>query len=81
VVQDLPERHHHHQDLRALAAKLGRVEKIDLPDAEALHTNDGSIVLRRDTKVMLVDVASSRHVRQPAQPARATPPPDHEGRC
>ncbi len=32
------------------------MEKIDLPDAEAYTTNDGSIVLRRDTKVMLVDV-------------------------
>jgi hypothetical protein len=57
VVQDLPNDITTARTYETLAAKLGRVEKIDLPDAEAFTTNDGSIVLRRDTKVMLVDVA------------------------
>jgi len=56
VVQDLPNDITTTRTYEALAGKLGRVEKIDLPDAEAYTTNDGSIVLRRDTKVMLVDV-------------------------
>jgi hypothetical protein len=56
VVQDLPNDITTARTYEALAGKLGRVDKIDLPDAEAYTTNDGSIVLRRDTKVMLVDV-------------------------
>jgi hypothetical protein len=56
VVQDLPNDITTTRTYEALAGKLGRTEKIDLPDAEAYTTNDGSIVLRRDTKVMLVDV-------------------------
>ena len=56
VVQDLPNDITTTRTYEAHAGKLGRVEKIDLPDAEAYTTNDGSIVLRRDTKVMLVDV-------------------------
>ena len=31
------------------AGKRGRVDRIDLPDAHAISTNDGSVVLRRDT--------------------------------
>ena len=54
--EDLPNDITTTRTYEALAGKLGRVEKIDLPDAEAYTTNDGSIVLRRDTKVMLVDV-------------------------
>jgi hypothetical protein len=56
VVEDLPNDITTTRTYEALAAKLGRVEKIDLPDAEAFSTTDGSIVLRRDFKVMLVDV-------------------------
>jgi len=56
VVQDLPNDLTTARTYEALAGKLGKVDRIDLPDAEAFTTNDGSIVLRRDTKVMLVDV-------------------------
>ena len=38
------------------APQVGPAVVTALPDAEAYTTNDGSIVLRRDTKVMLVDV-------------------------
>lgn len=57
VVQDLPNDITTTKTYEALAGKLGKIDSIDLPDAEAFTTNDGSIVLRRDTKVMLVDVA------------------------
>jgi hypothetical protein len=57
VVQDLPNDITTTRTYEALAGKLGKIDSIDLPDAQAFTTNDGSIVLRRDTKVMLVDVA------------------------
>ncbi len=56
VVQDLPNELVTTRTYEALAGKLGKVDSIDLPDAQAFSTNDGSVVLRRDTKVMLVDV-------------------------
>jgi len=56
VVQDLPNDITTTRTYEALAGKLGKIDSIDLPDAQAFTTNDGSIVLRRDTKVMLVDV-------------------------
>jgi hypothetical protein len=56
IVQDLPNDLTTTNAFDALAAKLGRVDAIDLPDADAFSTTDGSIVLRKDTKVMLVDV-------------------------
>jgi hypothetical protein len=56
VVQDLPNDITTTKTYEALAGKLGKIDSIDLPDAQAFTTNDGSIVLRRDTKVMLVDV-------------------------
>ncbi len=56
VVQDLPNELVTTRTYDALASKLGKVDSIDLPDAQAFSTNDGSVVLRRDTKVMLVDV-------------------------
>ena len=82
VVQDLPNDITTTRTYEALAGKLGRVEKIDLPDAEAYthqrrldraaprHQGDAR---RRD--------AAPGHVRQPAQPARRRRPPDHEGRA
>jgi hypothetical protein len=57
VVQDLPNDITTTRTYEALAGTLGKIDSIDLPDAQAFTTNDGSIVLRRDTKVMLVDVA------------------------
>ncbi len=56
IVQDLPNDLTTTDAFDALAGKLGRVDAIDLPDANAFSTTDGSIVLRKDTKVMLVDV-------------------------
>jgi hypothetical protein len=56
VVEDLPNDITTTRTYEALATKLGKVNTIDLPDAQAFTTNDGSVVLRRDTKVMLVDV-------------------------
>jgi hypothetical protein len=56
VVQDLPNDITTTKTYEALAGRLGKIDSIDLPDAQAFTTNDGSIVLRRDTKVMLVDV-------------------------
>jgi hypothetical protein len=56
VVQDLPNDITTTRTYEALAGTLGKMDSIDLPDAQAFTTNDGSIVLRRDTKVMLVDV-------------------------
>ena len=56
IVQDLPNDLTTTDAFNALAGKLGRVDSIDLPDANAFSTTDGSIVLRKDTKVMLVDV-------------------------
>ncbi len=56
VVQDLPNDITTTRTYEALAGKLGKVDNIDLPDAEAFTTTDGSVVMRRDTKVMLVDV-------------------------
>lgn len=57
VVQDLPNELVTTNTYEALADKLGRVDRIALPDADAFSTTNGSVVLRRDTKVMLVDVA------------------------
>jgi hypothetical protein len=56
IVQDLPNDLTTTKAYEALAGKLGRVDAIDLPDAQAFSTTEGSIVLRKDTKVMLVDV-------------------------
>lgn len=56
-VQDLPDDITTTRAYEALAAKLGKLDSIDLPDADAFSTTDGSVVLRKDTKVMLVDVA------------------------
>lgn len=55
-VQDLPNDITTTDAYDALATKLGRVDVIDLPNADAFSTTDGSVVLRKDTKVMLVDV-------------------------
>ena len=57
VVQDLPNDLSTANTFDALAKKLGQVQKIDLPGADAFSTTNGSVVLRKDTKVMLVDVA------------------------
>jgi hypothetical protein len=56
VVEDLPNDITTTKTYDALAGKLGKVQTIDLPDAQAFSTNDGSVVMRRDFKVMLVDV-------------------------
>jgi hypothetical protein len=56
IVQDLPNDLTTTDAFEALAGKLGRVDAIDLPGADAFTTTDGSIVLRKDQKVMLVDV-------------------------
>lgn len=56
IVQDLPNDITTTKAFEALAGKLGRVDAIDLPDADAFTTTGGSIVLRKDQKVMLVDV-------------------------
>lgn len=56
IVQDLPNDLSTTKAYDSLAGKLGRVDTIDLPDADAFGTTDGSVVLRKDTKVMLVDV-------------------------
>jgi hypothetical protein len=56
VVQDLPNDITTTRTYDALAGKLGKTDTIDLPGAQAFSTTDGSVVLRRDTKVMLVDV-------------------------
>ena len=58
VVEDLPNDLKTTDAFDALATKLGRTDSIDLPDANAFSTTDGSIVLRKDTKVMLVDVTA-----------------------
>jgi hypothetical protein len=56
VVEDLPNDITTTKTFEALAVKLGKVDSIDLPGADAFSTTDGSVVLRRDFKVMLVDV-------------------------
>lgn len=55
-VQDLPDDPATVAAYDALGAHRGRVQNLDLPGASAFTTSDGSVVLRKDTKVMLVDV-------------------------
>lgn len=56
VVEDLPNDLLTTETYETLAGKLGKIDRINLPDADAFATNNGSVVLRRDFKVMLVDV-------------------------
>lgn len=56
VVQDLGNDLVTTETYEGLAKKLGKVDAITLPDADAFSTKDGSVVLRRDFTVMLVDV-------------------------
>ena len=82
VVEDLPNDITTTRTYEALAGKLGRTTSFDLPDAQGYSTSEGSVVLRRDTKVMLVDVTGlPAHVRRPAQLARQHRTSDHEGRA
>jgi hypothetical protein len=55
-VQDLPDEPATTAAYDGLGAQRGRVADLDLPGASAFTTTDGSVVLRKDTKVMLVDV-------------------------
>ncbi len=71
VVEDLPNDITTTRTYEALAGKLGRTTSFDLPDAQGYSTSEGSVVLRRDTKVMLVDVT--------ALPATFGDPPNSRG--
>jgi hypothetical protein len=48
-VEDLPDDLSTTKAYEAFAGKHGRVDRIDLSDAQAISTNDGSVVPRRDT--------------------------------
>lgn len=48
-MKDLPDDLSTIKAYEAFAGKRGRVDRIDLSDAQAISTNDGSVVLRRDT--------------------------------
>lgn len=57
VVQDLPDPAATTAAFEALAGQLGRVGQLDLTGpGSAFTTTGGSMVLRKDTKVLLVDV-------------------------
>ena len=55
-VQDLPDAPATTRAYDALGAKMGRVQNIDLGPAKAFTTSNGSVVMQKDTKVLLVDV-------------------------
>ena len=56
IVQDLSNDITTTRAYDALAAQRGKVDTIDLPDAQAFSTTDGSVVMRKDFKVLLVDI-------------------------
>jgi hypothetical protein len=57
AVQDLPDDAATTAAFESLAARLGRVDQLDLGGpATAFTTSAGSVVMRKDTKVLLVDV-------------------------
>jgi hypothetical protein len=57
TVQDLPDDATTTAVYDELGRRGGRVQQFDLGVAQAFTTTNGSVVLRKDTKVMLVDVA------------------------
>jgi len=58
TVQDLSNQAASLSAYDALGQKLGRTERIVLPDADAAATSGGSVILHKDNQVLLVDVST-----------------------
>jgi hypothetical protein len=57
LVHDLPDAAATSQAYAAYATKMGRVQEFYLGPAQAFTTTNGSVVMQKDTKVLLVDVS------------------------